>query len=67
LNAETPPSTATDAATSDAPASDEAGSGKLLLIVFWVWAGLLAVAAVAQLLGLDSVLNVLDVKRWFAR
>ncbi len=42
-------------------------TGKGLLIVFWIWAALLAVITVAQLLGLDGVLDVLDVKRWFTR
>ena len=49
------------------PADPDEGRGKILLVVFWAWAALLLVAAVAQLLGLESVLDVLDVKRWFAR
>ncbi len=51
-----------------APDPDTEGrASQVLLIVFWVWAGLLVVATVAQLFGFDGVLDVLDVKRWFAR
>ncbi len=54
---------------SQAEATDaaEARRAKVLLGVFWLWAALLLVATVAQLFGLDAVLDVLDVKRWFAR
>ena len=54
------------AQTPDAPTSD-ARKGGLLLAVFWAWAGLLALVTVAQLFEIESILNVLDVKRWFAR
>jgi hypothetical protein len=37
----------------------------VLVVVFWVWAGLLALATLAQLLGWEQVLDRLDVKRWF--
>ena len=47
----------------DAPAVSR--SDRLRVGVFWVWAGLLLVATVAQLLGWEGVLDVLDVKRWF--
>lgn len=51
-----------------APASSTPAAGdRVLLVVFWVWAGLLLVAAVSQLAGWDGVLDLLDVKRWFAR
>ena len=39
---------------------------KLLVGVFWVWAVLLLLATLAQLFGWERVLDVLDVKRWFA-
>jgi len=57
------------ASASDGPPVESTGSaaGKALLVVFWIWAALLAVITVAQLFGLDGVLDVLDVKRWFAR
>lgn len=46
----------------------ETGRGdRLLLAAFWVWAALLLVATIAQLAGWQGVLDVLDVKRWFAR
>ena len=58
----------------DTPAVDTASaesapesSGTLLLAVFWTWTALLAVITVSHLAGWDSVLDALDVKRWFAR
>ena len=59
---------ATDAAPApgaenDVPAVSR--SDRVLVGVFWVWAGLLLVATLAQLLGWERVLDVLDVKRWF--
>ena len=40
---------------------------RLLLVLFWVWAGILVVATLAQLFRWEAVLDALDVKRWFAR
>jgi hypothetical protein len=40
---------------------------RVLVVVFWVWAALLLLATLAQLLGWEGVLDALDVKRWFAR
>lgn len=62
-------------ADSPPPAPDGAGdpeegarrTGNVLLAVFWIWAALLVVVTVAQIFELEGVLNVLDVKRWFAR
>ena len=57
------------ASPSAVPVSGEAGepsrADQLLVIVFWVWAALLAVATLAQLFGWEQVLDLLDVKRWF--
>jgi hypothetical protein len=58
------------AATASAPSAVETTpetKGRLLLGLFWVWAGLLVVVTIAQLFDLRAVLDVLDVKRWFAR
>ncbi len=52
-------------AEGDAPAAPTRGD-RALVIVFWLWAALLLVATLAQLFGWDGVLDVLDVKRWFA-
>lgn len=49
------------------PAAPPTLRDKVLLAVFWAWAALLVVAALAQLFGWDGVLDVLDAKRWFAR
>jgi hypothetical protein len=51
-SAETPPATAKD---------------RLLLVFFWAWASVLAVATLAQLFGWKSVTSALDVKNWFQR
>ena len=40
---------------------------RVLLAAFWAWAAVLVVATLAQLFGWQGVLDVLDVKRWFAR
>lgn len=65
--ADSPPD---DSTPSEAPAASSptvSTGDRLLLIAFWVWAGLLVVATVAQLAGWQGVLDLLDVKRWFAR
>lgn len=51
------------------PASPPAASprDRLLLVAFWAWALVLVVATVAQLFRIEPLLDVLDVKRWFAR
>ena len=67
MNAEDTPSATTEPAESAPDAAGEDRASRVLLIVFWLWAGLLVVATIAQLFGLDGVLDVLDVKRWFAR
>ena len=65
--ADSPPSDSSPA-DSTAEANSTVSTGdRLLLIGFWVWAGLLVVATVAQLAGWQGVLDLLDVKRWFAR
>ena len=62
-----PSDPAQETAAESAPVADqEERTGRLLLVVFWVWAALLLVATIAQLFGLDGILDVLDVKRWFA-
>ncbi len=60
--------------TQDAPAGDSPAAAapptardRLLLAVFWTWAGVLALATVSHLAGWDGVLDALSVKRWFAR
>ena len=60
--AETP----ADSPPADAPPRPTTGD-HVLLVVFWVWAAVLLVAALAQLFGWEGVLDALDVKRWFAR
>jgi hypothetical protein len=40
---------------------------RVLVAVFWAWAAVLVVATLAQLFRWQGVLDVLDVKRWFAR
>jgi hypothetical protein len=40
---------------------------RLLLAAFWTWAALLLVAALAHLFGWQGILDLLDVKRLFAR
>ena len=62
------PAAATETPTGIAggDAMTEASRGdRILVVVFWVWAGLLLVATLAQLFGWEGVLDVLDVKRWF--
>jgi hypothetical protein len=39
---------------------------RVLLAAFWIWAGLLLLATLAQLFGWSGVLDALDAKRWFA-
>lgn len=50
-----------------APRPAATGRDKLLLGLFWAWALVLVVATLARLFGWTGVLEVLDVKRWFAR
>ena len=40
---------------------------RVLLVVFWAWAAVLVLATLAQLFHWQAVLDVVDVKRWFAR
>ncbi len=61
-------------ARNDAPAPNDAPiestpprRDTLLVFAFWTWAAVLLLATLAQLFGWDGVLDVLDVKRWFAR
>ena len=56
--------TPTGAAGGDAMIEASRGD-RILVVVFWVWAGLLLVATLAQLFGWEGALDVLDVKRWF--
>jgi hypothetical protein len=52
------------------PASQPAATtsrDRVLLVVFWAWAAVLVVATIAQLFRIEPVLDVLDVKNWFAR
>lgn len=51
------------------PAAPPAASprDRVLLAVFWAWAAILVAATVAQLFRIEPLLDVLDVKRWFAR
>ncbi len=43
------------------------GRDRVLLVVFWAWAALLALLTLAQLLGWQGVIDAFDVKKWFAR
>ena len=43
------------------------GRDRVLVTVFWVWAAVLVVATVGQLFRIQPILDVLDVKNWFAR
>ena len=60
-------------APADASSPDDHGDtqptrgDRVLVAVFWLWAALLLLATLAQLLGWEGVLDALDVKRWFAR
>ena len=54
------------ASTSEVPTDGPSGTDRVLVAVFWLWAGLLLVATIAQLMGWEGVLDILDVKRWFA-
>lgn len=47
--------------------SPASGGDRALLAFFWLWAAVLLVATLAQLFKWQGVLDVLDVKRWFAR
>lgn len=52
------------------PASPPAATAprdRVLLAVFWAWALVLVVATIAQLFRIEPLLDLLDVKRWFAR
>ena len=60
----TPSDVSAEADRSSAPLTT---GDRALLAAFWVWAVLLLVATVAQLAGWQGVLDVLDVKRWFAQ
>jgi hypothetical protein len=40
---------------------------RALLVLFWTWAAVLVVATIAQLFRIEPILDVLDVKNWFAR
>lgn len=53
-----------DPATTPSSAS---GGDRALLAFFWLWAAVLLVATLAQLFKWQGVLDVLDVKGWFAR
>ena len=67
MNVRETPTTADPAATADGADTTPGASraDRVLVGVFWVWAGLLLVATLAQLFGWEGVLDVLDVKRWF--
>ena len=57
-----------EGAPPNAPLTGASSSWDRVLVgVFWLWAVLLLVATIAQLMGWEGVLDVLDVKRWFAR
>lgn len=51
------------------PASPPAANprDRVLLVFFWAWAAILVVATIGQLFRIEPILDVLDVKRWFAR
>ena len=49
------------------PPRDTTVRDRVLLAAFWAWAAVLVLATLAQLFGWQGVLDVLDVKRWFAR
>ena len=55
----------------DEPSSNSApaptGRDRMLVTVFWVWAAILVVATIGQLFHVQPILDVLDVKNWFAR
>ena len=40
---------------------------RVLLVAFWCWAAVLVLATLAQLFHWQGVLDLVDVKRWFAR
>ena len=40
---------------------------RVLVAVFWAWAAILVVATIGQLFRIQWILDVLDVKNWFAR
>lgn len=63
------PSPESAATAAPAPAGEEAPprGDRLLAALFWAWAAVLLLATLAQLFGWEGVLDVLDVKRWFAR
>ncbi len=64
---DTPSTESSDGTPQAVPDAPPSRSDRVLVAVFWVWAGVLLVATLAQLMGWDAVLDVLDVKRWFAR
>ena len=55
-----------DTATSEDAAPLTPGD-RLLVVGFWIWAGLLLLVTLSHLFGWDGVLDALDVKRWFGR
>lgn len=57
---------AADPSVHDGPAAATTRD-KILVVVFWAWAGLLVTAALAQIFGWEGLLDALDVKRWFAK
>jgi hypothetical protein len=48
-------------------APDTTRRDRVLVAVFWVWAAVLVVATIGQLFRIQPILDVLDVKNWFAR
>ncbi len=60
-------SDASEAPTSQAAPAAPTTGDRVLVVAFWAWAALLLLVTLAQLFGWDGVLDVLDVKRWFAR
>ena len=66
LDREPAAETTAPSATPDEAAAPGPGD-RVLLVVFWAWAALLLLATLAQLFGWESVIDLLDVKRWFAR
>lgn len=49
------------------PSAPTTGRDRALLAFFWAWAAVLVLATLARLFGWQGVLEVLDVKRWFAK
>jgi len=49
------------------PAPATTARDRMLVTVFWIWAAVLVVATIGQLFRIQPILDVLDVKNWFAR